>query len=116
MVEQMLKSKTDAAFAQRYLDANAPAWRGKGLSADEALNLDVLRRHANLDWQAGILAMPPEERLSEQLRLTALQNMLLWRLTQEVRDLTVLAGASYGSNVRAEMLPELRAVHQAAQR
>jgi len=103
-------------FVAQYLSKNAPNWATKGVSADEVLNLDVERRYMNLKWLASTVSMTPEEVTREQLRLSALQNVLLWRLNQETRENGILLGALVGSNVRVELMPEMKAAHAASTR
>lgn len=106
----------DAAFVDKYLAVNAPRWQSKGISADELMNLEVERRYMNLNWMKQTAGDSPEAIAREQLRVSALQNVLLWRLNQEARFNGILMGAILGSQVRQESMGELRAAHRAATR
>jgi hypothetical protein len=70
----------------------------------------------NLDWQARMAAASPEEVAREHLQLTALQNVLLCNLQQEQREAGVATANLAAAQVRAEMIPQLRAQHQMATR
>lgn len=111
-----LMQSGQAAFVDKYLSTAAPNWKSKGISSDELMNLEVTRRYMNLDWQARMAAASPEEVAREQLQLTALQNVLLWNLQQEQREAGVATANLAAAQVRAEMIPQLRAQHQMATR
>jgi len=116
MVKDLMSSGGDPAFVSRYLSRNAPNWAAKGISADELMNLEVERRYMNLEWMKRTVDMTPEYIQREQLRVAALQNVLLWRSLQEARQSGVLLGTLVASQVRQELLPELKAAHSAATR
>lgn len=117
MLKELSGAEGDPAFVSAYLAKNAPDWQSKGVSADEILNLEVERRYMNLDWLAKVSGkMTPEEVAKEHLRLTALQNVLLWQSNQQARETAILIGGLVGSSARVELLPELKAAHAAATR
>lgn len=117
MLKELSGAEGDPAFVSAYLAKNAPDWQSKGVSADEIMNLEVERRYMNLDWLAKVSGkMTPEEVAKEHLRLTALQNVLLWQSNQQARETAILIGGLVGSNARVELLPELKAAHAAATR
>lgn len=116
ILEQLLKPEGDPAFVGKYLSEHKRNWRERGISADELMNLEVERRYMNPDWLAQSHTGTPEWKAGEQLRLTALQNVLMWRLAQESRINGVILGSMVASQVRAESLPELKAAHAAALR
>lgn len=115
VINQLLESG-QGNFVAKYLSTAAPNWQTKGISSDEMMNLEVERRYMNLDWQARMAAASPEEVVREQLQLTALQNVLLWRLHQEQRETGVAIANLAAAQVRAEMIPQMRAQHQLATR
>lgn len=116
MLRDLMSANGDPAFVGAYLARQAPNWQTKGVSADEVMNLEVERRYMNLEWNKRVVSMFPEEVAREQLRVAALQNVLLWRLNQEMRLNGVLLGNLYASQVRQESLPEMKAAHSAATR
>lgn len=104
-------------YVINYLNKNVPNWQTKGVSADELMNIDVERRYLNIKWQAELEKMASVEQIGrEQLRISAQHSLLLWKSIQEQRETNLLLGALLGSNVRNELMPTLRAAHQAATR
>lgn len=106
----------DSSEVGTYLGKYVPDWNTKGVSPDELVNLDVERRYTNLQWLAKTASEDPRWVAGEQLRVSAQQSMLTWRLIQEVRENSILLGGLAGSQFRQEMLPELKAAHAAATR
>lgn len=99
-----------------YLGKYVPDWQTKGVSADELINIDIERRYGNLEWLAKTASQDPRWVQGEQLRVSAQQNVLLWRLNQEIRENSILVGGLAASQFRTELLPELKAAHAAATR
>lgn len=116
VIEQLMKPEGDPVFVGKYLADNKPNWQSKGISADELMNLEVERRYMNLDWLKQTHVGTPEWKAGEQLRVSALQNVLLLRLRQEARINGMLLGGMLASQVRSESLPELKAAHSSALR
>lgn len=116
MLKELTGANGDAEFVTPYLAANAPNWQSKGVSANELVNLEVERRYMNLKWLGKTVSMSPDEIAREQLRLTALQNVLLWRANQTNVENGIMLGGLLGAAVRSEMLPQLQAAHAAAVR
>jgi hypothetical protein len=113
-IQDMMKSATDTAYLQSYLAQFKPNWQTKGVSPDELLNIDVNRHYFNLDYVASVAQMEPAEVAREQLRQQALTNVLLQRLGQEQRIAGLVAGGQLAAATRAEMIPDLKAAHNAA--
>ena len=107
---------------KEYLDNNVvdingkPNWESKGVSADELINVDVMRKYENLEWNKSVVKMSDEEIAREQLRVSAQESVLLWRLNQEAREYSMLLGGLVASTIRKEALPELKAAHNEATR
>jgi hypothetical protein len=115
MINELLKSK-QAQFVTAYLNRQAPNWRTRGISEDELMNLEVERRHTNLQWQADVAESSPEEAAREMVRLQALQLVMLSNLTTEVREMSVAMSGLALAQARAELVPQLMAQHRLAAR
>ncbi len=111
VVEQLLKADASKAYVTKYLSANVPDWKKDGISVDEFMNLEVERSYMNEDWHKTIAGYPGEPVAKEQLLQTALQNVLLWRMTQSVERLALVSGQTAASLVRQEMTPTLNYLH-----
>ena len=114
-LNEMVKG-TDGAWVLNYLKTQKPNWQTKGVGADELLNLDVERRYYNLSWLTNTASMPPEEVAREQLRVSALQNALLWRLIQETTESGLVQGQVLASLNRQEMNRAVEGARAAAAR
>lgn len=115
-VKELTGSTIDAGFIASYLAKNKPNWSSMGISSDEKMNIEVERRYGNPEWIKATVKMSPEEIGREQLRLSALQNVLLWRLNQEVREGSMISGEMLASMTRTESLSDLKTAHAAATR
>jgi hypothetical protein len=78
------------------------------------MNLEVERRHTNLQWQADVAESFPEEVSRERVRLQALQLVRLNNLTTEVREMSVALSGLALAQARAELVPQLMAQHRLA--
>lgn len=112
-IEQMLASPTHRQFVEQTLNRSFPAWRQRGISADELLNLEVQRRHMNEAWHR-FLVENPNEIPREAVQLMALQSLQLQQIGQELRELNMLQGAILAGNTRGELMSQLMAAHKQA--
>ena len=117
-VEQMLNSPVMASYVKAYLDSNglSARWKTKGISLDELTNLEVERRHANIDWYANIMSQPGSPVEKELAAIQAFHSTLLWRQAQKLDEISILLGQILAASVRTEMTPQLNALHAAATR
>ncbi len=115
-LRELLKADADPEFVQNYLSTRKPNWASKGISANEFFNLENERRYMNINWLSKTLSWGDRERSAEQLRVSALTNVLLLKVQEESRVTNLLLGAMLMSRVRQESLPEMKAVHAAAQK
>lgn len=109
VLRELVKPDGDPAFTAAYLGRVKPDWQSRGVSTDELINLEVQRRYMNADWLNRTVSMAAEPRAAEQLRVSALTNVLLFQLYQETRLNNIMLGAQMGKDVRQEAMPEMRA-------
>lgn len=112
-VEQMLASPTHGQFVEQSLNRSFPAWRQRGISADELMSLEVQRRHMNEQWHK-FLVENPNEIPREAVQLMALQSVQLQQIAQELRELNMLQGALLAGDTRKELMSQLMSVHKQA--
>ena len=112
-----LVTSVDGPWITTYLNNSSPTWAAKGISSDDLMELEVERRYMNKGWMTRAAAtMTPEEVARETLMNGAFQNVLLWKLNQEMRNNGILLGTLVTTAIRSESLPELKAAHTAAAR
>jgi hypothetical protein len=114
ILQDMTKSPIDSKYVQDYLAKFKPNWQSKGVSADELVNIDVNRHYFNVNYIAAVATMDPTEVQREQLRQTALTNVLLQRVAQEQRVNSLMLGGLLAAATRQEVGPSLQAAHAAA--
>lgn len=114
-VDQMLNSPVHTAFVQKYLDDNKlTEWRTRGISRDELMNLEVERRYMNIDWHRNLAQQPGDPVMKEMAVMAAQDKVMMWRLIQQVSEMSVVLGQISGTLNRMEMTPQLNALHSAA--
>lgn len=113
---QTLLNGQDAAFVRAHLGAAFPNWQRAGISSDEVMNIEVRRRYLNPTWQGRMAGASPEEQQREMLQVAAFQNVLLWQLIQEMREVGVVSGTAAASQVRTELIPQMAEAHRLATR
>jgi hypothetical protein len=114
-VDTLLQSE-DREFINQFLVRHSPNWQREGISLDEVLQLEVRRRYMNGEWIKRFAAADPGAIAAEQLRVSALQNVLLLQLMEELRESGVSQAAANMATIRQEMGPGLTAAHRAAVR
>jgi hypothetical protein len=105
------QSPTAGAYVAQYLRENAPNWATDGVSTDELVNIEVMRKYMNANWQTQVAAMSPEARQTELLLNSAFQNYLMWRLIQATELNGVVQSQAVSAGVRTEMTPQLNSLH-----
>ena len=113
---QALVESEDKTYVEQFLAAHSPDWRTKGVSLDEMIQLDVRRRYMNMEWVKRFAAADPGAIAAEQLRVSALQNVLLLQVLEELRETGVAQATSNMAAIRSELGPNLTAAHRAAAR
>ena len=83
---------------------------------DEMLQLEVRRRYMNGEWIKRFAFADPGAIAAEQLRVSALQNVLLMQIMEELRETAVTRSATDMAAVRSELNPQLVTAHRAAAR
>lgn len=111
VLKTMIVSTTAKNFLPAYLAARFPKWQSLGVSQDEYMNIEVLRRYANADYLTTVSTMSSIEIQREQLLATSFTNALLWRLVQSTELNGVVSSQAVAASVRAEMTPQLNALH-----
>jgi cobalamin biosynthesis Mg chelatase CobN len=114
-VQTLLESE-DRDFVVQFLATHSPHWQREGVSLDEMLQLEVRRRYMNGQWIKSMAFAHPGALAAEQLRLTALQNVLLLQIIEELRESGVARAAVDMAGIRSEMAAQLLAAHRAAAR
>lgn len=115
MVDQLLNTPVHASYVTAYIDANKLTnWRARGISNDEAMQLEVERRYMNLDWHRSIASQPGDPISKEMIVMAAQDKVMMWRLIQHVAQMNVMLGQISGTLNRMEMTPQLNALHSAA--
>jgi hypothetical protein len=113
---QTLLNSDDRAFVTEFLAAHSPNWQREGISLDEQMQIEVRRRYMNPEWIKRMALQEPAALAAEQLRVSALQNVLLLQVLEELREGSVTRAATDMAILRAEMGPQLAAAHRAAAR
>lgn len=113
---QTLLNSDDRAFVTEFLAAHSPNWQREGISLDEQMQIEVRRRYMNPEWIKRMALQEPAALAAEQLRVSALQNVLLLQVIEELREGSVTRAAADMAILRAEMGPQLAAAHRAAAR
>jgi hypothetical protein len=117
MVEQLLSSPVHAGYTQVYLEANGlKDWKTKGISRDEITNLEVERRHMNIDWHANIASQPGDPIMKEMIAMMAFNQTQDWEMRLQMREMSLVLGQILATLNRMEMTPQLNALHAAATR
>jgi len=80
------------------------------------MQIEVRRRYMNPEWIKRMALQEPAALAAEQLRVSALQNVLLLQVLEELREGSVTRAAADMAILRAEMGPQLAAAHRAAAR
>lgn len=102
-------------FVVDYMRKSIADWRNKGVSVNELMNLEVQRRYYNPDWHERIDTFQEDKDiLLEQTRLMAFNNVLMWRLIQDVNRMNVAQAAQITAAVRQEMVPIMTSQHTLA--
>jgi hypothetical protein len=114
-VDTLLKSD-DRDFVNQFLTKHSPNWQREGISMDEMLQLEVRRRYMNGEWIKRFAFADPGAIAAEQLRVSALQNVLLMQIMEELRETAVTRSATDMAAVRSELNPQLVTAHRAAAR
>jgi hypothetical protein len=111
-VNQLLNSDVTRYYIEEYLKKNAPSdWKTRGISLDELTNLEVERRHMNIDWHRNIASQPGDPLMKELLAMKAFDQWQAWQARQQLSEIQVLLGQLIGASVRAEMTPTLNGLH-----
>jgi hypothetical protein len=113
-VKQLITSPMHGTWVAQRLAKTAPQWQTRGISFDEMIDIEASRRHLNKDWQVRMAEMSAEAHVREQTSMQAFQLYLLSQVNTKLDYIAVASGQQTGTSVRAEMLPQLTAAHQAA--
>ena len=116
VLKTLLASDASKDFVNEYLSKAVPNWASTGISEDEMMNLEVLKRYTNSNYFVAVAAMPAVTVAREQLLAQSLTNALLWRLIQSTETSGVVQGQAVAATVRQEMTPQLNALYAAAVR
>lgn len=117
MVEQLLNSPVTAGYTKVYLEANGlKDWKTKGISRDEITNLEVERRHMNIDWHVNMAALPGDPIMKEMVAMMAFNQTQAWETRLQMREMSLVLGQILATLNRMEMTPQLNALHAAATR
>lgn len=113
IIEQLLQSD-DRPFIENYLRSAYPNFRRDGISLNELINLEAVRRYNNPQWHVRMSAAPERQLLQEQVQLQAANLWMTAQLLERIQQLSVLQGSVAASVVRQEKMPSLVMAHRSA--
>ena len=105
MLEQAMESPSTKKFFEKW--AGDLAKKNQVLSTREFEEFEVMRRYANIDYQADLQEMSPDNLVREQIRIANFQNYMLLKIRDEMRMANIIAGQQLAIQGRREFTPLL---------